>query len=89
MAWDGVEQDAGTLKIAAERLGRRVRLCADTVLRRREGESGVYLMNRQRHGWGEYAIQFRNAEEVEVFYHVTVGGWDSDEHGDFAPVVAA
>lgn len=86
LAWDGIEQDAATAKVAAERMNRRVRLFGDTVLRRREGDSQVYLMNRQKRGWGEYAIPCRTREEVEVFYAVTVGEWDKDEHGEFAPV---
>jgi DNA modification methylase len=89
MGWDGIEADASTAKIAAERLGRRVRLLGDTVLRRREGDNAVYLMNRQKRGWGEYAIQCRTVSEVEVFYDVSVGEWDRDEHGDFAPVRVA
>jgi site-specific DNA-methyltransferase (adenine-specific) len=86
LGWDGIEQDAPTAKIASERLGMRARLFQDTVLRRREGDSQVYLMNRQRKGWGEYAIPYRTVGEVELFYHVTVGEWGEDEHGPVAPV---
>lgn len=86
MPWDGVEQDAETAKVAAERLQKRVRLFSDTVVRRRDGDSQVYLMNRQKKGWGEYAIPCRNVAEVEVFYAVEVGEWDRDDHGEFAPV---
>jgi hypothetical protein len=86
--WDGIEQDADTAKIAAERLGRRMRLLQDTVLRRRPGDSAVYLMNRQRKGWGERAIPFRRLEDVEVFCHASVGEWAEDEHGEYAPVLA-
>lgn len=86
LAWDGIEQDADTAKVAAERLGRRVRLFADTVVRRRDGDCQVYLMNRQRKGWGEYAIPHRDVGEIEVFYQVSVGDWSQDEYGDFAPV---
>ena len=86
MAWDGIEVDPETAKVAASRLGRRIRLFQDTVLRRRDGDRAVYLMNRQKRGWGEYAIPHRSAEEVEVFYAVSVGEWASDEHGEFAPV---
>lgn len=89
LAWDGIEQDAITARIAAERLGRRVRLFSDTVVRRRAGESLVYLMNRQRRGWGEYAIPHKSIEEIEVFYAVSVGDWARDEHGEFAPVELA
>lgn len=86
LSWDGVEQDADTAKIAAERLGLRVRLFQPTVLRRRSSDGGVYLMNRQKRGWGEYAIPFDNEAQVELFYHVAVGDWSTDEHGDVAPV---
>lgn len=86
LPWDGIEQDAATATIAAERTGQRVRLFMDTVVRRRDGDSMVYLMNRQRRGWGEYAIPHRNTAEVEVFYQVSVGEWESDEHGEFARV---
>lgn len=86
IAWDGIEQDAGTAKVAAERLHQRVRLFMPTVVRRREGDASVYLMNRQRRGWGELAIPFRSTNEIEVFYHVSVGEWSRDEHGEFAPV---
>lgn len=84
--WDGIEQDAGTATVAAERLGKRVRLFGDTVVRRRDGESNVYLMNRQKRGWGEYAVPHRNTREIEVFYAVSVGEWERDEHGEFARV---
>lgn len=84
--WDGIEQDAETAKGAASRLGLRVRLMAPTVVRRVPGDSGVYLMNRQKRGWGEYAIHMRSEQDVEVFYDVTVGAWTHDEHGEFAPV---
>jgi DNA modification methylase len=83
--WDGVEQDAITAKVAAERLRKRVRLFQDTVVRRRDGDALVYLMNRQRRGWGEYAIPHKDVAEIEVFYAVSVGDWQRDEHGEFAP----
>lgn len=86
LSWDGIEQDAETAKVAAERLRMRVRLLAPTVVRRREGDSSVYLMNRQKRGWGEYAIPLQRIEDVEVFYQVSVGEWDRDEHGEYAPV---
>lgn len=86
IGWDGIEQDASTAKVAAERLHQRVRLFEHTVVRRRDGDSAVYLMNRQRRGWGEYAIPFRNTDEIEVFYDVSVGEWSADEHGEYAPV---
>lgn len=86
MDWDGCEQDADTARVAAERLGLRVKLFQSTVVRRIKGEPGVYLMNRQRRGWGEYAIPFRSVDEIELFYAVSVGAWDRDEHGEFAPV---
>lgn len=86
LSWDGVEQDADTAKVAAERLHQRVRLLGDTVVRRRDGDSLVYLMNRQRRGFGEYAIPHRNVAEIEVFYDVAVGDWGRDEHGEYAPV---
>jgi hypothetical protein len=73
--------------VASERLGKRIRLFEPTVLRRREGDRDVYLMHRQKRGWGEYAIPLRHEREVEVFYHVTVGEWTSDEHGEYAPVL--
>lgn len=85
--WDGIEIDAATARIVAERLHQRVRLFGDTVLRRRSGDPLVYLMNRQKRGWGEYAIPHRNADEIEVFYHAKVGEWSSDEHGEYAPVM--
>lgn len=85
MTWDGIEQDAATAKVAANRLGQRVRLFCDTVVRRREGDAAVYLMNRQRKGWGEYAIPFKRVEEIELFYTVKVGEWTVDEHGQYAP----
>lgn len=87
LGWDGIEQDASTARVAAERLGKRVRLFQDTVVRRRGGDAQVYLMNRQKRGWGESAIPFRSVEEVEVFYAVSVGEWEQDEHGEFARVV--
>lgn len=86
MPWDGIEQDAGAAKVAAERLGQRVRLFCDTVVRRRDGDSSVYLMNRQKKGWGEYAIPHRNLRDIEVFYAVSVGEWERDDHGEFARV---
>lgn len=86
IAWDGIEQDAVTAKVAAERLGCRVRLFADTVVRRDQGGS-LYLMNRQHRGWGERAIPVRSVDEVEVFYAVEVGEWQRDEYGEFAPVL--
>jgi len=86
MEWDGVEQDAETAKIASKRLGLRARLLAPTVIRRAPGDSGVFLMNRQKRGWGEYAIPMRSAQDVEVFYDVRVGEWATDEHGEYAPV---
>lgn len=89
LSWDGIEQDAATARIAAERLNRRVRLFSDTVVRRRDGDNSVYLMNRQRKGWGEYAIQFKSTQEIEVFYSVKVGDWSSDEHGEYAPAILA
>lgn len=85
LPWDGIEHDAGTARIAAERLRLRVRLFQDTVVRRIDGKPGVYLMNRRKKGWGEYAIPFRSTDEIEVFYHVKVGEWTSDEHGEYAP----
>jgi|GEM_PF-1399684 len=88
IAWDGIEQDASTIKIAAERLGQRARLFCDTVVRRRDGDSHVYLMNRQRRGWAEYAMPFGSVSEIETFYNVSVGDWSHDDHGDVAPVVA-
>ena len=87
LPWDGIEQDADTTRVAAERLGKRARLFQDTVVRRRDGDTQVYLMNRQRRGWGEYAISLRSVEEIEVFYAVRVGQWERDEHGEFAPVI--
>lgn len=87
LAWDGCEVDAGTAKVAAERLGLRVKLFEHTVVRRHKGESVVYLMNRQKRGWGEYAIPCRSVEEIETFYDVSVGEWGQDEHGEFAPVI--
>ena len=87
MDWDGIEQDASTARVASERLGRRVRLFTDTVVRRIDGDTSVYLMNRQRKGWGEYAIQFKSTNEIEVFYSVKVGDWTEDEHGEYAAVV--
>lgn len=84
--WDGIEQDAETAHVAAERLRLRVGLFADTVVRRRAGDSQFYLMNRQRRGWGESAIPFRRLEEIPLYYRVRIGEWSSDEHGDFAPV---
>lgn len=89
MPWDGIEQDASTAKVAAERLRLRVRLFENTVVRRRPGDSAVYLMNRQRKGWGEYAIPFPRIDEIELFYRVKVGEWARDEHGEYAPVVLA
>lgn len=89
LGWDGIEQDAQTAKIAAERLHQRVRLFGDTVIRRTDGDPLVYLMNRQKKGWGEYAIPHRSVDEIEVFYHVSVGDWQQDEHGEFAPVKVA
>jgi hypothetical protein len=86
LSWDGIEQDAETAKVASERLGLRVRLMAPTVIRRAPGDSGVFLMHRQKRGWGEYAIQMRSAQDVEVFYDVHVGEWATDEHGEYAPV---
>lgn len=86
LGWDGIEQDATTARVAAERLGRRIRLFDHTVVRRRDGDNSVYLMNRQRRGWGESAISFRSTDEIEVFYQVSVGLWDRDDHGEFAPV---
>ncbi len=85
MGWDGIEQDAETARIAADRLGQRVRLFCDTVVRRRPGDASVYLMNRQRKGWGESAIQFARVEDIELFYTVAVGEWTSDSHGEYAP----
>jgi DNA modification methylase len=87
--WDGIEQDAETAKVAADRLGRRLHLFQDTVIRRLPGESDVWLMNRQKRGWGEYGIPFRNEDEVRVFFNVELGEWSQDEHGDFAPVKVA
>jgi DNA modification methylase len=84
LGWDGIESDASTARVAAERLRQRVRLLGDTVVRRRDGDSAVYLMNKQKRGWGEYAIPHRSVEEIEVFYNVSVGKWDRDEHGEFA-----
>lgn len=89
LGWDGIEQDAETAKIAAERLHLRVRLLGPTVVRRRPGDSSVYLMNRQRRGWGEYAIPLRDLTELQVFYDVSVGEWESDEHGEYARVEVA
>jgi hypothetical protein len=86
LEWDGIEQDAETAKVAAERLGQRVRLLQDTVIRRKSGDSCVYLMNRQKRGWGEYAVPERSAKDVEIFYHVKVGEWAEDEYGEYAPV---
>lgn len=86
LTWDGIEQDANTAKIAAKRLGKRVRLLDHTVVRRRSGDTAVYLMNRQKRGWGEYAIPCRSIGELEVFYAVSVGDWQEDEHGEYAPV---
>jgi DNA modification methylase len=86
LAWDGIEMDAITAKVAAERLRQRIRLFDNTVVRRIDGDSTVYLMNRQKRGWGEYAIPHRNTAEIEVFYSVSVGDWAVDEHGEFAPV---
>lgn len=86
LPWDGVEQDAPTAKVAAERLHQRIRLFQDTVVRRRDRDSAVYLMNRQRRGWGEYAVQHKSTEEIEVFYSVEVGEWRTDDHGEYAPV---
>lgn len=89
MTWDGIEQDEQTAKIAAERLNRRVRLFCDTVVRRLPGESQIYLMNRKKRGWGEYAVPYRSVAEVETLYDVQVGEWQADEHGEFAPVSTA
>lgn len=86
LSWDGVEQDPDTARVAAERLGLRAKLFADTVVRRHSGEPGVYLMNRQKRGWGERAIAFKDVAEVEVFYAVSVGEWAEDEYGEYAPV---
>jgi len=86
MDWDGIEADVETAKVASQRLGKRVRLFAPTVLRRLPGESGVYLMNRQRRGWGERGVHLRSEAEVEVLYDVTVGPWEHDEHGEVASV---
>lgn len=86
LSWDGIEQDAETAKVASSRLGLRARLLEPTVIRRAPGDTGVYLMNRQKRGWGEYAIPMRSAQDVEVFYDVRVGEWSSDEHGEYAPV---
>jgi len=44
LGWDGIEQDAGTARVAAERLGRRVRLFGDTVLRRHDGIYFVFTI---------------------------------------------
>lgn len=87
LSWDGIEQDPDTARIAAERLNRRVRLFADTVVSRRDGDASIYLMNRQRKGWGESAIPFRSVQEIEVFYSVRVGEWTRDEYGEYAPAI--
>lgn len=88
LCWDGIEQDAATAKVAAERLHQRIRLLDHTVVRRRDADRSVYLMNRSKRGWGEYAIPYRSISEIEVFYHVSIGEWGRDEHGEFAPVRA-
>lgn len=86
MPWDGIEQDPATAKVAAERLRQRCRLLDNTVVRRRPGDSSVYLMNRRKKGWAEYAIPYRSCDEIAVFYDVTIGPWETDEHGDVAEV---
>jgi site-specific DNA-methyltransferase (adenine-specific) len=86
LKWDGIEIEPETMKVAAERLGQRVRLFCSTVLRRADGNGHLYLMNRKARGFGEYAIPVKNEDELRAFYHVTVGEWSRDEHGEFAPV---
>jgi hypothetical protein len=67
----------------------RIRLFAPTVLRRLPNDPHVYLMNRQRLGFGERSIQLPNVAAVEAAYAVKVGEWTQDEHGDYAPVTLA
>lgn len=69
-----------------EHIGTRTRLFADTVVRRVPGEPHVWLMNRQRRGWGESARRYTSIAEIERIYAVQVGAWQADDHGEFAPV---
>ena len=85
LAWVGVEQDPAVAAVAAQRLGIRARLLADTVVRENGGR--LYLMNRRNKGWAEYAIPIANEGEAFALYGVAVGAWSEDEHGRFAPAV--
>lgn len=82
--WHGIESDALIAKVAAERLGLRIRMFADTVLRR-DGHR-LYLMNRRGRGWGERAVEVASVSDCELRFAVTVGAWSEDEHGPYAVV---
>lgn len=60
-------------------------LYADTVLRK--GRNQLYLMNGQG-GWRQdWAIPVESEQWLVDHYHVRVGEWSQDEHGDFCPVI--
>lgn len=59
-------------------------LYADTVLRRDGGQ--LYLMNRQEGGFRAWAQPIDDEQWLLDRYHVRVGEWSRDAHGEFCPV---
>jgi len=60
-------------------------LFADTVLRR-SAEGQLYLMNRQEGGFREMRFPIESEQWLVDHYHVQVGEWTRDEHGECCPV---
>lgn len=78
----GIEQNAECARGAADRLGLRVDLFADGVIRRDES-GNWWLMNKEDRGWNTNAREVLSPEAAVMSYRIALGEAGADEHSAF------